>query len=264
MDPLFNDISALHYAAVNRAIYSVRFYLDRRLIKIDCLSAPSESVAAVQLAAWGGHTNIVEYLYENGADISMVSTSGWTVLQFAVDSGNLEVVQMLVQLGVASHWHQAADIEGRTPLILAHGNSDQYVIDYLRNHVLPPERGMNQLSTLQHRILAKELEIGIYAGDLQSCQIVHGIGCPLDFDLSECCGCSPLLLALQTCKYDIAEWLLKNGASTTKACCGRPNHDHHTAWKSYSRNQRGKTKIWSTFLWKSTSVMEGAYHSTNC
>ena len=75
-------------------------------------------------AAWGRHTEIVELLITNGADVNAKDDRGATPLHHAIDK---EIVELLIAEGADVN---AKDKRGRTPLDVAFG--DEVVL--IRKH----------------------------------------------------------------------------------------------------------------------------------
>lgn len=67
-------------------------------------------------ASSSGHSEVVSYLIESGADIDHISKSGYTALGFAILRGNVASVQVLVDAGANIH---IVNDQGISPLFLA-------------------------------------------------------------------------------------------------------------------------------------------------
>lgn len=223
-----SDLSALHLAAVYGNVDTLRFYLDRQLLEnIDCLD--SDGLTPLIHAAWTGQVHQVDYLCRNGANLDFqCSTNGRTALHFAVLGASFTTVQTLLQHGAKS----LPDSEGTRPLFLAYESGDQGIIralqqtdDAFKLRHAPNATSIDpfqETTTQQHQPgLAHALQAGIRSGNLELCKQLRTGGCHLDVDL-DCGGCSPLMLATQYGRFDIAKWLLENGASITKVSC-----EHH-------------------------------------
>jgi ankyrin repeat protein len=224
-----SDLSALHLAAAYGNVETLRFYLGRQLLEnIDCLD--SDGLTPLIHAAWTGQVHQVDYLCRNGANPDFQCPNhginhGRTALHFAVLSASFKTVQTLLQHDAKS----LPDFEGARPLFLAYEIGDQGIIRALEPSddasMLKPASNATSIdpsqdtTTQQHqRGLAHALQAGIRSGNLELCKQLRTSGCHLDVDL-DCGGCSPLILATQAGKFDIAKWLLENGASTTKVSC---------------------------------------------
>jgi ankyrin repeat protein len=225
-----SGLSALHLAASHGNVETLRFYLDRQLLgNIDCLD--SDGLTPLIHAAWTGQMHQVDYLCRNGANPDFQCPNhgpnhGRTALHFAVLGAHFTTVQTLLQHGAKS----LPDFEGTRPLFLAYEIGDQgIIIQALRpsddTFTLRPAPNATSISpsqdttTQQHqRGLAHALQAGIRSGNLEHCKQLRTSGCHLDVDL-DCGGCSPLILATEYSRFDIAKWLLENGASTTKISC---------------------------------------------
>ncbi len=76
----------------------------------------------------GGHTDIVEYLLENGADVNLSDRREATLLMHASENGHAELVRFLIEKGARVN---EADYQGETALIRAVRNGDLTVVNLL-------------------------------------------------------------------------------------------------------------------------------------
>lgn len=72
--------------------------------------------------------------------------------------------------------------------------------------------------------LSKALHAAIIASDLSRCEQLIRAHVPLDFGHEGCCGCSPVLVAVEGRQHDIAELLIKNGFSVHGETCEQGTH----------------------------------------
>ena len=84
--------------------------------------------AALRGAARNGHTDVVEYLVEQGADVNFVDWRGDTALRGAARYGHLAVVEFLVGSGADVN---AANDDGQTALLIAAEGGHLSVVEYL-------------------------------------------------------------------------------------------------------------------------------------
>ena len=80
------------------------------------------------IAAFGGHTEIVELLLWAGADRERVNTKGETSLYFAVSQDHVQVVRLLFS---ASADKDKANNNGSTPLCRATANGNVELVRLL-------------------------------------------------------------------------------------------------------------------------------------
>lgn len=74
---------------------------------------------AFMFAILGDQRHVVEWLYEQGADINVVGSNGWTALTIASAKGNAELLEWLLARGADA---QVRDVYRYTPLLRAVDN----------------------------------------------------------------------------------------------------------------------------------------------
>lgn len=96
------------------------------------------------IACYNGHSKVVTYLIESGANIDLQDKNGNTALHKAIYKDHFEIAKELVALGVP----QLPNIQLLTPLLLASNNCKIDMVEYF---IKRPE------CTKEHRIEALEL-----------------------------------------------------------------------------------------------------------
>lgn len=105
--------------------------------------------APLEMAAWGGHKEIVAFLIEKGANVNQVDIFGAAPLHMAVVQGHKEIVELLLEKG--------ADINvktknGKIPLQLAFENERPAIIELFINRGLDIDSTINEYNrTLLHK-----------------------------------------------------------------------------------------------------------------
>ena len=98
--------AAFQQAVLESDTTKVKFLLKyARGIRID--QANRLGLTALQQASWDGNADLVNFLLENGADLSQVDREGRSPLHLAAQAGHLEVVSLLVNSA-------CADVNGKT------------------------------------------------------------------------------------------------------------------------------------------------------
>jgi serine/threonine-protein phosphatase 6 regulatory ankyrin repeat subunit B len=82
---------------------------------------------ALIFAARNKHPSVVEYLLQQGADVNAVSNSGCTALQYAAWTSNRIMMGTLFAYGGASTINQTVNRNGRTALHFAASKNDKVV-----------------------------------------------------------------------------------------------------------------------------------------
>ena len=80
------------------------------------------------------YLNIVQWLYENGADADVIHSNhrGWTPFLLACQNNNLEIVQFLVLHGAVA---SVATSSAPTAMFLASQNNHLEIVKYLYDHL---------------------------------------------------------------------------------------------------------------------------------
>jgi hypothetical protein len=71
----------------------------------------------------------------------------------------------------------------------------------------------------QQRHLIEALIAAINMNDIDLCESLIEEGLDINTRIRICDGCTPLLIALRSQKYEIAEWLLERGCIVAGAAC---------------------------------------------
>lgn len=97
-------------------------------------SFSSDGFPIVALAAFMGHWQVARYLQEKGADINAVATngSGYNALTGAVTGGHTEIVAWLLDSGADANYRYGP---GYTPLHAAAANGHLEIVKLLLKHV---------------------------------------------------------------------------------------------------------------------------------
>lgn len=103
----------------------------------------ADGFPVVALAAVFGHLEVVRYLASRGADIDAVSTNGtgYTALTGAVAGGHTAIVNWLLQHGANANYRYAA---GYAPLLTASANGHLEIVKLLLAHGADPHAISNE------------------------------------------------------------------------------------------------------------------------
>ena len=90
---------------------------------------PSTSTAALHIACKLGHTKLALLLIQRGADVNAQTKSGWIPMHFAVNTGLLELVELLHSHGgradIVNEWM-------KTPLDIAKERKNEEMLEVLK------------------------------------------------------------------------------------------------------------------------------------
>ncbi|MCP4134951.1 MAG: ankyrin repeat domain-containing protein [bacterium] len=162
---------------------------------------------ALMLAAHRNKLDIVSYLVEHGADITLQEQDqagelGKTALMFAADRGNLEIVQYLVSLGADS---APKNKYGESAIALAVANNHTAVVDFLSGG---DKKDSGDL-------LAEALLTAAVKGNLEMVtHLVEEKNAPVN--CADSSGKSPLMSAAENEELTVVKYLVEKGADVFK------------------------------------------------
>lgn len=204
----FAAVKPLHLAATG----STDFLMDLldRVPSINLEATTDHGLTAVHFAALWGCQDALQILVSRGANINAQSTDGRLALHIAVETGNLSLVERLLELN--------SDTTPRsnemTPLLLAYQLNHQAIIDRLKMHTATSPDAASASEKASSAALSKAVAGSIRANNLSACQTLLKEKPSVDIDM--CQGnfnCTPLAMAIGLRREPIVKWLLESGAN---------------------------------------------------
>ena len=115
-DPLKKDLrgfNPVHHAAINGREETVRYFLDldESLLFVRC----EGGLTLLHLAAWGGHTQLVEFLLNQGLDVNCASNHEGTLDDSDTESTDTEIFELSQEKREFTDWVN----EDTTPVMMA-------------------------------------------------------------------------------------------------------------------------------------------------
>ncbi|KAI0871719.1 hypothetical protein GGS24DRAFT_503531 [Hypoxylon argillaceum] len=196
----FDSLNAFHVASINGHVKCIQFFMDNQL-SLKLTSTTTGGYNCLHFSAINGHSETIKYLYSLGLDINQSAHDGSLPIHFAARNGHGSAVGTLVQLGSAT----PSDGFGMTPQMYAKKLGYNHIYESLAEIETDGQLYSTVNTNKDHagswKHLLTALESAIRLGDLETCERLHTQGCPLDFPMSSCGGCSPLIVAiLSACK----------------------------------------------------------------
>ncbi|KAL8294727.1 hypothetical protein RB600_000601 [Gaeumannomyces tritici] len=231
---IYQGCHALHIAALNCQVGSLRFYLEEHLIPVGdpCFD---HKMTALHFAAIGGASDAIRYLVAQGADINAPDVTGLTPLHVGVQARHPDSVRTLLSLGAN---RALRDREGRTPLLLAIQWNVHLCYNLLKEDASQPKTDVDSKQPTEGqssssagavpsaarpakatRYMAEALENSVMMGDLGALSFLLQDGCPADATMPSCGECSALGLAVWTAKYPVVKFLLDRGVRRFTTRC---------------------------------------------
>ncbi|KAL8296137.1 hypothetical protein RB600_001568 [Gaeumannomyces tritici] len=211
---IYQGCHALHIAALNCQVGSLRFYLEERLIPVGdpCFD---HKMTALHFAAIGGASDAIRYLVAQGADINAPDVTGLTPLHVGVQARHPDSVRTLLSLGAN---RALRDREGRTPLLLAIQWNVHLCYNLLKEDASQPKTDVDskqptegQSSSSASAVLpaARPAKATRYMAEALENSVMMGDP-----------GALPALgLAVWTAKYPVVKFLLDRGARRFTTRC---------------------------------------------
>ncbi|XP_046348413.2 serine/threonine-protein phosphatase 6 regulatory ankyrin repeat subunit A-like [Haliotis rufescens] len=110
-----DDDNILHFACLGGNIEIVKYILEQDFIDIN--SRGKFGRTPVMKAAWGGHVTVFDLLERVGADLSVVSEHGDTILHLACNRDNVPMVKHILSKHIVGV--NCRGKSGRTPVMIA-------------------------------------------------------------------------------------------------------------------------------------------------
>lgn len=155
---------------------------------------------ALHSAAWRGHPEVCAFLLEKGLEVNVKNRLGYTPLHSAAAFGRIETAAILVANGADLN---ARNHDGWTPLHLAAGLGQKEMTAWLMDHGADPNRKDKFYG-------ATPLHWAAGLGRKEMVEILVGKGAAVNVRNRE--GQTPLQLALDIRRFDIADFLRQHGA----------------------------------------------------
>ena len=155
----------------------------------------------LNISAYNGYLNVVEFLYNAGADINKATINGYTPLIAASQNGYLNVVEFLYNAGANIN---KAMTDGSTPLFVASCNGNLNIVEFLYNAGANINKGTTDGVTPLH--------ISAYNGHLNVVEFLYKAGADINKATTD--GATPLSVAAMDGCFDVVKYLLEHGAKT--------------------------------------------------
>ena len=202
------------YPLMNIAAFLHSFNCMRMMFAHDMsiVSKSGGGFQPVHMAASQGYIDILEFLNENGAELSALSENGSTPLFVAVQWNQVEAVIWLLQKGVDPNSNHL------NPLLVAINNNFVEIISELeKGNANPLERDQDGNTVLHIAIQKKNYELVQYFSPFYRVLINE----------SNSLGVTPFLLACQTGIVEMVQDFLLNGADINKKDFSQQNALHY-------------------------------------
>ncbi|KAF4449221.1 hypothetical protein F53441_7463 [Fusarium austroafricanum] len=206
--------NALHRASYRGFYNIVNFFVEKNLIRFGMKTA--SGLTALHFAALGGHPRIIEYLVDQGENVDTLDEQRTTPLHFAAFNGHLEAIKTLLKHGARG----SISTSSWTPRIAASEAGHRGIVDLLDKELGNyNESGSELIRVRRHlNVLLRQMKEAIIFDDLENCRKIALRGCPLNAVIPVANGSTPLYLALESGRYQIARWLLGQHAITLTHC----------------------------------------------
>ena len=169
----------------------------------------------LQVACADGLVDVVHWLLNHGADVNIQGYQRWTPLQDTIDYGHLEAFQMLLEHNADIH---IGNQYGETALHVAavpHVKRDQvHIMQVLLDHGANPNSRDNHNCTPLHHSSWRAKDHYFRMGTVEGVRLLLKHGAIIDAEDEN--GRTPLQLALEHGRDDIATCLKEHGASSTR------------------------------------------------
>lgn len=213
--PAVDGSTALHWAAQKNDVEAVTLLIDAGA---DVEAANRYGVKPVMVACSSGSSRVVETLLKAGADANVSLPEGETALMTCARTGNVPALKALVAHGAdvnategwfgqtALMWAAAREHTEAVQLLLDSG-ADVHARSTTQN---VPDSSNGAAGRVNTSGGMTPLMFAVRAGDLDTIKVLLAGGASLDEKATD--GTALLMLSVINAHYDLAAWLLDNGA----------------------------------------------------
>jgi len=168
----------------------------------DINSVDFEGITAVHKAVYNGQYVCLQYLIQNGADVSLKDNNGSSALHKAAFNGDLRCAEILIEH--CPSMINSVDIEGSSPLHNAIYNGHMELARYLLS------KGAN-VNCITRKYRSTPLHFAAFRGYLECCRLL--LDHKADIDIQDSKGMCAIHYAIKRKHEKCIEFLLERGAN---------------------------------------------------
>lgn len=168
----------------------------------DINSVDFEGITAVHKAVYNGQYVCLQYLIQNGADVSLKDNNGSSALHKAAFNGDLRCAEILLEH--CPSMINSVDIEGSSPLHNAIYNGHMELARYLLS------KGAN-VNCITRKYRSTPLHFAAFRGYLECCRLL--LDHKADIDIQDSKGMCAIHYAIKRKHEKCIEFLLERGAN---------------------------------------------------
>ena len=179
--------------------------IERLLSVFDINSRDEEGSTPLINAAACANVQAVNYLLDKGADVLLTGKSGWSLLHFASQGGNVAIIETTLSKGLDINIKDICG-SGVTPLPVAIAFKNLEAVNYLLDKGADPFVA-NKVSGVN------SLHLATVQGDIEIIKAILSRGFDINIKCSE--GLTSLMIAAFTKKVTVVDYFFDNGADPT-------------------------------------------------
>ncbi|XP_046548423.1 protein fem-1 homolog A-like [Haliotis rubra] len=186
---------------INGGHLDVVKYIVSHRAKVGINSRGSKKKTPVMVAGRWGHKDVVEFLVELGADLSLVYEGGSSVLHLACFGGHLEVAKYIVSKGKVNI--NSRGWKKKTPVMVAAANGHKDVVEFLVEHGADLSRVYGGGSSTLH--------LASFGGHLDVVRYIVAQN-KVNINSRGWKKKTPVMVAAEMGEKDVVEFLVEHGA----------------------------------------------------
>ena len=125
----------LHCACASNDLKNVKFFIEEKGVDVNHVTEGGNDTPLMRALFKGASIQVIQYLLDKGASVTMTGQSDWTVLHFAsygyTGKAKIHMIRLLVDAGANVHMKTTSD---RTILHMAAHNNHRLLVKYLLEH----------------------------------------------------------------------------------------------------------------------------------